>query len=327
MSTPESSDTISPLQGRCLILLAAVLWSLNGFFNTLLRENTFAHLNEPKVLPLHIAFFRVLFAGLMLAPSLRRKHISFKPAMLFTAACFAIMNVSFVTAMAERSVASALFLQYTAPAWMYLVCVLWWKEPTDRRSLFSVILALAGVVVIVLGGWGDNQLWVCLLAVNSGIFYAAVLLGLRVLCRENARWLTVINFLTSALVLLPLMFFIPQPTWPQLAVLFVYGVFQLGVPYYLMARGLRSVSPQEAGMLTLVEPLLSPVWVFLTSTERKVPEPTEWIGGAFILGALAWRYAPGLFRNNRVALNNEKKPGNEEPPLGKPGNDEPRTEN
>jgi DME family drug/metabolite transporter len=86
--------------------------------------------------------------------------------------------------------------------------------------------------------------------------------------------------------------FITPPTWAQLGCLLVYGGIQLAVPYWLMARGLRTVSPQEAGMLTLIEPLLAPFWVYLTATQRQVPSATEWIGGIFILGALVWRYAP-----------------------------------
>src|SRR5262249_4485995 len=58
----------------------------------------------------------------------------------------------------------------------------------------------------------------------------------------------------------------------------------------LVARGLRSVSPQEAGTLTLIEPLLNPVWAYLISGE--VPSPWTLVGGGFILGALAWRYWP-----------------------------------
>jgi drug/metabolite transporter (DMT)-like permease len=318
MPTPESKDAPSLAQGRLLILLAAALWSLNGFFNTVLRQETFLHLSVPEVLPVHIAFYRVLFAGLVLVPSLRRRDISFKRAMIFPAVCFAIMNVCFVTAMALRSVASALFLQYTAPVWMYIVCVFWWKESSDLRSLLTVILALIGVVVIVVGGWQGNQLWICLLAVNSGIFYAGVLLGLRTLRGESSRWLTVVNFLASALAMLPAIFFFATPTWPQLFCLLIFGAVQLAVPYWFMARGLRSVSPQEAGMLTLVEPLLSPLWAYLTAFEKKPPHVTEWIGGAFILGALAWRYAPGIKR---------LKVSDEGAMIKKPSNGEPKTEN
>jgi drug/metabolite transporter (DMT)-like permease len=303
MATVETTEAHSTTQGRLLILLAAVLWSLNGFFNTVLRSETFLHLNVPEVKPMHIAFYRALFAGLVIVPSLRWRNIRFRRPMLFTAAAFAIMNVLFVTAMAggKTNVAKALFLQYTAPAWMYLACVLWLKEPANTRNMLSVFIALIGVAVIVWGGWQDSQLLVVLIALGSGVAYAVVLIGLRVMCHESSAWLTVLNFAVSAIALLPIIIFIAPPTWPQMLCLLIYGGVQLGIPYWLMARGLRSVSPQEAGMLTLVEPLLAPLWVYLTATQRKVPDVTDWIGGPFILAALVWRYAPALWREKQRA--------------------------
>ena len=65
----------------------------------------------------------------------------------------------------------------------------------------------------------------------------------------------------------------------------------MGLPYWLVARGLRSVSPQEAGTITLLEPLLNPLWAYLAASE--LPSRFTLIGGAFILGALLWRYWPG----------------------------------
>jgi drug/metabolite transporter, DME family len=297
MATAETTEAHSTMQGRLLILLAAVLWSLNGFFNTVLRSETFLHLNVPEVKPMHIAFYRALFAGLVIVPSLRWRNIRFRRPMLFTAVAFAIMNFLFVTAMAEGEghVAKALFLQYTAPAWMYLACIFWLKEPANTRNLLSVIIALIGVGVIAWGGWQDSQLLIVLIALGSGVAYAAVLIGLRVLCKESSAWLTVLNFMVSALALLPIILFIAPPTGHQMLCLLIYGGVQLGLPYWLMARGLRTVSPQEAGMLTLVEPLLAPLWAYLTATQRKVPDATDWIGGAFILAALVWRYAPGIW--------------------------------
>jgi drug/metabolite transporter (DMT)-like permease len=64
----------------------------------------------------------------------------------------------------------------------------------------------------------------------------------------------------------------------------------MGLPYWLVARGLRVVSPQEAGMITLLEPLLNPLWAYLVA--REIPKFPTFIGGALILGALAWRYWP-----------------------------------
>jgi DME family drug/metabolite transporter len=67
---------------------------------------------------------------------------------------------------------------------------------------------------------------------------------------------------------------------------------QMGLPYWLVARGLRSVSPQEAGAITLLEPLLNPLWAYLVSPETEGLKLPTLLGGALILGGLAWRYWP-----------------------------------
>jgi drug/metabolite transporter (DMT)-like permease len=59
-----------------------------------------------------------------------------------------------------------------------------------------------------------------------------------------------------------------------------------------MARGLRVVSTQEAGVITLLEPLLNPLWAYLVAPQKESPTAYTFVGGALILGALAWRYWP-----------------------------------
>ena len=72
METPEVSPPASPslTHGRLLIVLAAVLWSLSGGFTKILTRPTPFHLGNPPVPGLLIAFYRVLFAGLVLLPAL-----------------------------------------------------------------------------------------------------------------------------------------------------------------------------------------------------------------------------------------------------------------
>ena len=83
-----------------------------------------------------------------------------------------------------------------------------------------------------------------------------------------------------------------KPAWRQLVLLFVFGSVQMGLTYWLFARGLRSVSAHEAGAITLLEPLLNPLWAYLISPETDTPPQTTWVGGALIIGALAYRYLP-----------------------------------
>src|SRR5262249_6826898 len=120
--------------------------------------------------------------------------------------------------------------------------------------------------------------------------YAAVVIFLRFLRDESSVWMTCLNHIVSAAVLVPWVVTMPLPSAGQMAVLFVYGALQMSVPYSLMARGLRSVSPAEAGTITLIEPVLNPCWAYLISGETASPYTV--VGGAFIVGALAWRYWP-----------------------------------
>jgi len=53
-------------QARLCVVLAAVLWSLNGAFKSVLTQPTALGLHEPPPHADQIAFFRLLFAGLVL---------------------------------------------------------------------------------------------------------------------------------------------------------------------------------------------------------------------------------------------------------------------
>jgi drug/metabolite transporter (DMT)-like permease len=319
---PAASAGLSQNQGRLCVVLAAVLWSMSGAFTNLLREDTpLGHqiaaglnsmfgfmglsssapseLNDPKIDPLLIAFFRVLFGGCILLPALRRRDIAFRPVMLVTAITFAAMNALFTSALAYGTSANAILLQYTAPMWMWLFCVFVLREAADWRGAIAMSIGLTGIGVIIVGGWTGGDLTVVAIALGSGVTYAGVLLGLRMMRDLSTRWITVFNFLFSAIALLPLVVLLPKPSPAQVVVLFFFGALQLGLPYLLVARGLRALSPQEVGTLTLLEPLLNPLWAYLVFPEKEKPTAFIFIGGAFILGGLLYRYMPVRGRDRR----------------------------
>jgi drug/metabolite transporter (DMT)-like permease len=290
----EVPAELSAARGRLYLVLAAVLWSLSGAFTKILTKETPLHLGDPPVPALWIAFYRVLFAGLALLPTLRRRDLSFRKTMPVMMLCFAIMNALYVAAMAGGKAANAVLLQYTAPLWMYLAGIWWLGETADRRGWVALVIGLAGIGVILGDGWREAQLDVAAIALASGVAYAGVILCLRVLRDCSPRWLTVLNHLSGALVLLPLLW-IGWPAGPrpaQIAVLFVFGTVQMALPYWLAARGLKVVSVQEAGIITLLEPFLNPLWAYLVSPGTERPSAFTLIGGGFILGGLAYRYWP-----------------------------------
>ena len=73
-----------------------------------------------------------------------------------------------------------------------------------------------------------------------------------------------------------------------------FGMLQMAVPYVLFARGLRSITSQEATVIGLLEPILLPVWVYLAWGET--PAPWTLFGGAMILAGLFLQYVVPLLR-------------------------------
>jgi drug/metabolite transporter (DMT)-like permease len=286
-----------------------VLWSLSGGFTKALTKETIFGLNDPKPAALAIATFRLVFAGMVLVPTLRLRDLSFRPLMIIMVLVFGTMNLFFIPAMVGGTAANAILLQYTAPLWMFLVCVLWLGEKADRRSLVALVIGIFGIGIILVGSllhsaWASDELRILALGLGSGFSYAGVVIFLRLLRGESSRWLVVLNHLGGAIVVV-IVWVVLALVWDvdsnmpgtlgQYATLALFGAVQMGLPYWLMSRGLRSVSPQEAGTITLLEPILNPVWAYLVAGE--VPLPATFFGGAFILGALAWRYWPVNRRN------------------------------
>ncbi len=306
MAESNQAPWPSLAKGRLCIVLAALIWSTSGAFAKILTQPTFFAADQPaletldwqgKRYDVQIACYRALFAGLVLALTVRRADITFRPLMIVMAISFTLMNITFVSAQAQGTAANAIFLQYSAPLWMYLAAVFWLGESADRRGTITLCFGMLGVAVIIAGGWQSDELFIMGIGLASGVTYAGVLICLRVLRSLSPGWLTAWNHLLGGLVLVPLIVSLEPPTSRQFIVLFFFGAGQMGLAYWLVARGLQVVSPQEAGTLTLLEPLLNPVWAYLVAGEK--PGFMTLMGGAIIIGALAWRYWPRASESSR----------------------------
>jgi len=174
--------------------------------------------------------------------------------------------------------------------WMYLASVWWLGEKAERRNTVALLLGLAGVAVILAGGSQGENIQVVALGLGSGVAYAGVIICLRVNRAASPLWLTVLNHLGGAFLLLPLVWDVRRRRRGSSAYCFCSARWQMAFPYWLVARGLRAVSPQEAGTIMLLEPILNPLWVFLVAV--RTARAVTLTGGAFIVGALAWRYWP-----------------------------------
>ena len=74
--------------------------------------------------------------------------------------------------------------------------------------------------------------------------------------------------------------------------LFVYGLTTIGLAFVLFMEGAKRIPSAEAGLISLLDVVLGPVWVFLAFGEN--PGAMTVLGGAIVLGAALWRMAPDL---------------------------------
>ncbi|MFH1264793.1 MAG: DMT family transporter [Planctomycetota bacterium] len=280
---PARSPTPSKLAGRLWVLAAALMWSSGGLFA---KAPIFDDIPLAIRGPL-FAFWRAFFATLVLVPTIRRPR--FQRLLVPLVVIFTVMNVTYLVSLTRTTAANAIWLQSTAPWWVFLLSVFLFREPIVRRDLIPLLFGCLGVgTILVFEIQGEAQVGVaCGLA--SGIGYAMVLVLLHQLRAENPAWLIALNHAVAAIALFPWVLYLGW--WPspgQLAVLAGFGALQMSIPYTFMIRGLRSVSSQEAAAIALVEPILMPLWVFLLYHET----PAWWTvaGASLILVGLVIRY-------------------------------------
>jgi drug/metabolite transporter, DME family len=278
----------SRLTGRLLVIAAAAMWSTSGLFaKSPFFDDWPLELRGPL-----LAFWRAAFAMLVLAPMARRRQWSW--GMLPMALAFAAMNWSYLNAMTLTSAANAIWLQSTAPIWVFLMNAALLKERISRLDWMTLAFVAGGVGLIVVQEAQGEALAGVLYGLTSGMMLAGVYVGLRQLRGHDTWWLVAVNHATAAALFAP--YVIWQGVWPsgwQLAVLACFGVFQMGLPYVLFARGVRHIPSHEASGLALLEPLLVPVWVFLAWGRLASYQGPQWwtlTGGALILGGLLLRY-------------------------------------
>ncbi|MDX1962064.1 MAG: EamA family transporter [Pirellulales bacterium] len=291
-STHSSPPNDLPFQenlwsARLAIFAAAILWSSSGLFAKL----EVFHDWPADYRGVLLAFWRALFAGLGVLPFVRRPV--WRWSILPMGLTFAAMTGSYLTALTLGTGANAIWIQNTAPGWVFLCGVLWLRQPPDRGALVTLGTAVAGIGLIVVCeltfSSTSHSHWGILCALVSAITYAGVIMQLRRLRGEDSAWLVVCNQGISVLTLLPLALWIN--VWPsaeQLAWLAAFGVLQMGLPYLLFSRALQKIDSQEASIINLAEPLLLPVWAYVAVGE--IPAWWTITGAGIILAGLLWRY-------------------------------------
>ena len=278
-------ETLTLARSRWFILAAAALFSTGG-----------AAIKGTALTAFQVAGFRSAVAALALWLLLPAARKGFGWDLLPAAFAYAGTLVCFVLATKLTTSAAAIFLQSTAPIWILLLAPMLLKEKIRRADLPAVGLAAVGLALVFLGSrdpvaTAPRPELGNLLALASGLFYALLMITMRRLSRdspagdERSLPATVLGNGLAFLVALPFALPVVAVRTADIASILYLGVVQIGLAYWLFSKGLKRLPALEVSLLVLLEPVLNPLWTWLTAGER--PSALASAGGAIMIVALA----------------------------------------
>jgi drug/metabolite transporter (DMT)-like permease len=266
-------------QAIFFMVLCAVLWSTAGIFI--------------KVLPWHplvIAGLRSLISAVVFALYMHHVKIGFvlnKYSVLsgvFLTGTF----IFFIAANKLTTAANAIVLQYTAPVFILVLSALIFHQKFRAGDILTVVATTLGISLCFLDKIAGGYMLGNVLAIVAGLFFAAMFITTGRADEKSRMSGILLGHLFTAVIGIPFMFIFPTPFTPTAVLsLFALGIFQLGIPYILYGIASKNCSPLACSLISAVEPLLNPVWVFIFAGEA--PGFYSLIGGIIVVSSIvAW---------------------------------------
>ena len=283
ISTDSSNARPEHSRAIVFLLLAALLWSTGGLFIKWVDWNGMA-----------ISGVRSLISALVIGVAFRRDlKITWSGTQLLCAVAYALTVSLFVVANKLTTAANAILLQYTAPVHVALLSAWLLKERITLRDWLTITAVLTGMVMFFFEQMSPGNLIGNMLALFTGFTFALFSVLLRKQKGASPAASVFLGNLLTALLGLPFMLDGAPGVQGWLGMIYL-GVFQLGLAYVLYTWALAHVTAMEAILITLIEPVLNPAWVFLLMGE--IPALSSLVGGAIIIGAVTIHHLVGARR-------------------------------
>jgi drug/metabolite transporter (DMT)-like permease len=268
--------------GATLVAAAAVLWSTGGLFVRALDLDVWT-----------VLAWRALFSALSLAVVIvvrnRSRTVSQLrrlgwPGLIAIPISF-VSITSFVTAVELTTVANVMIVYATVPFLAAGVSYLWIRERPNRRVLIASAIAFVGIALMA--GAAPRLQDV---AGNAVAFLMTFTFAVQLVMARRYPELPMAPVNCGGAALCALVFFpIASSTIPsahELFILLLFGVATTGGAYVLFLIGGRYIPSGEAGLIGMLDVVLSPLWVWWLFDER--PGSAALIGGIIVLAAVVW---------------------------------------
>lgn len=273
--------------GALLVAGACLCWSSGGILVRLLDVQGAA-----------VVFWRSLFMAVAVALGLvavhRRRAFRLVLAVgwpgVLSGLLLALAFLGYILSLTHTQVANTLVLMSASPLVAALLARLLLQERLDRTTVLAIGVAMLGIAVMFGHGIAAGSLVGDGFALLVALSFGANIVVLR-------RWrgidmvpATMLGGLFSAIATLPWTVAAPV-SMGDLALLATLGCFQLAFGLTLFVRGSRRLGAAELGLLTLLETVLAPLWVWIGVGET--PGLPALLGGALVLtSVIAATFAP-----------------------------------
>jgi len=262
-------------KGIAAAVIASVLWSTGGLFIKLSDWN-----------PIALSGSRSLISSLVMLAYMKKPKITKSKPQILGAISYAATVICFVIANKLTTAANAILLQYTAPIFVAIMGAWILKEKIHWYDLVSIAVVFLGISLFFVQGIEGGNALGNIVAILSGFSMACATIFLR-LQKDGSgvetTWLgNILTFIISLPFILKAQF-----DFKNIIIIVVLGVFQLGISYIFYVNSLKHITALEAILITVIEPLLNPLWVYIFTGEA--PGMLAIIGGAIVIIAIIMR--------------------------------------
>jgi drug/metabolite transporter (DMT)-like permease len=265
-------------RGRLYVALAALAWSTAGLLQRELTLDVATQLAGR-------AFFAVIgVGGYVLVTERGRVRAAFWAiggGGLAIAALLAVSSASFFIALNYTSVANVLFMQALAPILAALLGMMI-GDRVSRRTWIAMAVALAGVSLMV-GGPGRPSPLGLTLSLVMAIGFAGTLVLTRYYRDVSMAPAMCLSQVVVFVLAAPLAS-LSQIGALDATLLATLGIAQIGLGFIFLTIGGRLIPAGEVALITLLEIVLGPIWVWAFLSEQ--PSVATLVGGAIVLGAV-----------------------------------------
>jgi len=269
-------------RGQVYIVLAALAWSTAGLLQRELSVGTATQVAG-----------RALFAMLALLAFVRAQDRGWHAfrrlgrAELAVAVLTAVASGAFIVALNHATVANVLFMQAVSPIVAAVIAWAALHEAISRTTALATLTAFVGVGVMV-GGPGRPGAIGLGLSVLMTLSFAVSLVITR--HRRDISMAPAITLSQVIVLVVSAPFSHPGTVGlHDLGLIVLLGVTQIGLGLAFLTMGARLIPATEVALISLLEVVLGPLWVWLALSEK--PSNATFVGGAVVIGAVVLQAA------------------------------------